>query len=187
MKRTLVLTLLVFSTAAVLRADVIKAGNHEFRADVASDFENNKGYSSLPVYGGVGYFFADNLEGGLYFSLRKSKWESYWGPDTAWGLGVFGEYDVARFSAVVPFVSARIGVLDGDRTDDTTLNVGAGVGMRFLLTESLSLAIQVEYEWADKEVFNFNRLDENKDEEMEPIGSGDPTSLTARAGIRLLF
>ena len=73
MKRNLLCAALVLSAFTAF-GGAMPAGTHEFRLDVASDFQGNPGIQSLPIIGGVGYFFLDNMEGGLYVSWRDTQW-----------------------------------------------------------------------------------------------------------------
>jgi hypothetical protein len=155
------------------------AGTHEFRVDVGSDIQANDNTEPY-VFGGVGFFFADDLDLGLYISWRKTRWESYWGPDSAWGLGVFGEYDFPIDSPLVPFICARAGMLDGGEENDNALNIAGGGGLRLFVTEILSITLTAEIDWASEDVFNFERDPDGK-------GSGDNVDGTVRLGARLFF
>jgi len=178
--KKIVLGAVIVSLACAARAAFVPKESHEFIFDLATDIHGNEGYSTVPALGGVGYFFLDNIEGGLYLSMRKTKWESYWGVDTAWGFGVFGEADFFTDSLVIPFLSARAGLLDGNEESDTAFNLAAGGGARFYLTERFCLTLQAEVEWASKEVFNFDRISDTE-------GSGDKLTAGLRGGIRYIF
>jgi hypothetical protein len=177
----------VLITALTAFGGSMTAGTHEFRVDVATDFENNDGNRSLPVFGGVGYCFADDFEGGLYVSMRKTDWDSYWGEDTAWGIGLFGEYDFASDAVLSPFVTVRAGVLDGNESDDTVANIAGGGGVRLYITDALSVAVQAELEWADDEVFDFTPANVEEDGTVVREASGDRTDIIGRIGVRYFF
>ena len=179
MKRSLLCAALVLSAFTAFGA-AMPAGTHEFRLDLSSDFQGNPGYKSLPVSGGVGYFFADNLEGGLYLNWRETKWDSFWGQDSPMGLGLFGEYDFGSDSVLRPFVTARAGALGGHEKNDKVAELAGGGGVRVFLTETFSLSVRVELEWSNKEVFDFKRVSDTE-------GEGDRTDVFASAGARLFF
>ena len=179
MKRSLLCAALVLSAFTAFGASM-PAGTHEFRIDLMSDFQSNPGYKSLPVSGGVGYFFADNLEGGLYVSWRQTQWDSFWGKDSTLGVGLFGEYDFGSDSILHPFVTARAGALGGHEHDDKVAQLAGGGGARVFLTETFSLSATVELEWSNKDIYNFKRVSLTE-------GEGDKTDVFASVGARLLF
>ena len=109
-KLCLIALTLVAVSALTVRGAALSEGMHEFRFDVSQSFGNDNGYDTIPIFGSVGYFPIDNLEFGPYFSFRKTDWGSYWGAGSAWGLGLFAEYDMTSGSPLVPFFTARGGV-----------------------------------------------------------------------------
>lgn len=170
----------VLCMAAASFGAALPHGNHEFRVDVSTDFENDDGYDTVPVWGGIGFFFADNLELGLYVNFRKTDWGSYFGSGSAWGYGGFAEYSFPMDSAVRPFLCARIGILDGEQEDDTVTNIGGGAGVRFFLTERVSVSATLELDWVSDDAFDFDRLNEED-------GDGGNTDITGRIGVRYFF
>ena len=197
MKRSLLAVALFGALAATGSAAMLVQGMHEFRLDLATDFDGNKNNQdapaiggTYPVYGGVGYFPWDNVEIGVNVSFRKSDWNSYSGVGDVWGIGVFGEYDVPVSAPIVPFATARIGVLDGNKSNDTALNAAAGGGVRFFITELFSISAMVEIDWASKDMFNFKREGSKPTDEVDDldvVGSGDHAEGIARIGARYIF
>ena len=179
-KLCLIALTLVAVSALTVRGAALSEGMHEFRFDVSQSFGNDNGYDTIPIFGSVGYFPIDNLEFGPYFSFRKTDWGSYWGAGSAWGLGLFAEYDMTSGSPLVPFFTARGGVIDGKRSNDTTEELAGGAGFRFFLTQELSIAASLELSWAADEIYDFDRADEK-------TGDGKHFDVLGKAGIRYLF
>ena len=180
MKKTLV-TAMAFGLAVSAFGATLPKDSHEFILDVATDFDNKDRNATPPLYGAVGYFLEDNLEAGGYLSMRKTKSESYWGQDTTWGLGVFGEADFYSENLFIPFVSGRAGVLMGGGNSQTVADLAAGVGFRVYLTERFCVTVQGEGEYASKDVFDYDL------NETGTAGTGSHWSVSARAGVRYLF
>ena len=182
MKKLLVCALFAVSACAAFGAE-LPQGTHEFKLDVSTDFKDN-GEKTVPIMGGVGYFFMNNWETGLWVDFNKNKFDSYWGQGSVWGVGLFTEYNIVSGSFVVPFIGARAGWLTGEKESRNALEAAFGPGVRFFLTQSLSLYLQGEVEVSNREIYNFDRVPTA----VEHIdGNGDRTDFVGRAGVRYIF
>ncbi|MBN2301205.1 MAG: hypothetical protein JXN60_01680, partial [Lentisphaerae bacterium] len=53
--------------------------------------------------GSMGRYLTNKLQFGALISFQSQVWESYWGHEGAYGLGLYTAYDLTSGDSVVPF------------------------------------------------------------------------------------
>lgn len=188
MKKLAIAAMVVMSAVASYAADLLPQGMHEFRVDGCYDFVSADNLQIHPITGQMGYFPWDNVEMGMYVSYRKADWNSYFGPGSVWGLGGFAQYNITWGTPVVPFIGVRVGLLDGEQNSDTVFNIGGGPGVRLFLTETVSLYLAGEIDWASEDIYDFDRVGSKTDgDDMDVLGDGSAAEFTAKAGFGIIF
>ncbi|MFW6151706.1 MAG: outer membrane beta-barrel protein [Verrucomicrobiota bacterium] len=150
---------------------------YEIKLELSSDISDSGGDDDHPaIVGGLGWYHWERVLFGGYCSFEKKE-TGYWGKSNLWGLGAYGEYHFKTESPVVPYLAASMGFLDGDEDDDTVFTLSGGAGLKVSLTKILSVSAQLDLNWADSEVYDYEW--EDKD--------GSSTDVTANIGLRYLY
>lgn len=103
---------------------------------------------------------------------------------SVYGIGGFAEYAIRTGYVIVPYAGLRLGILDPSGPGAPTVPyVGGIVGLKYPLTDVISLTAAVTLHWADKEghyeAYNYKRSGGNY--------SADSTDITFDAGLRYAF
>ncbi len=177
--KTFLIACLVIGLALPAFCASLEKGNYEVRIEAAYDIANTADGARASFVGGLGGYVRDNLLLGGFVSFEKKVEDSYWGIDDVWGLGAFAEYNFNPAGhPVVPFLGISAGLLDGDdETGDTVFTMALSAGLKVFITRSVSLVTQVNVNWANDEVYDFDR---------DKGGDGKNTDYSANAGIRIL-
>jgi hypothetical protein len=136
------------------------------------------------LLGAFGIGIGDALTIGVYGQLFTSDRDLPVKMETVYGLGGFGEYAIQIGYAVTPYIGMRIGMLDPTGPASPTVPyVGGIAGLKYPLTDVISLSASVTVHWAGDdgayEAYNYKRS-----------GSGysaDTTDVTFDAGLRYAF
>ncbi len=186
MKRIpVILISLLAVTAACLGAD-LKQSQMEVYTGIEYGFQN-EGQHFPPILVGVGYYIADKWSLGLYTSGTKTGWDSYWGvSDAVVGAGLFTEYNFSWGSAFVPYAALRLGLLDGNKTDDTVFHGAVGLGLKIFVFENWALATELNLNYSDEEIYGFDR-DKEAGVEVHDVGAGDGDRFAVRGNVTLRY
>ncbi len=171
---TLSVLIAIILAPAAAEAATFPHSTREIILEGSFNLENHKGSTRADILAGYGYFIADNLEIGLIASFRKTEWDSEWGINSIWGFGVFSEYNFETGGPLLPYVGARLTILDGNDNSDTAINATAMAGLKLMLTQSAALAIGAFYDIASEDIYVIDRKPDNQ-------------NITAKAGFRVFF
>ncbi len=149
MKRLMALVMLMacvgIGWGAVIQEDTMEIG-----LNGKLDFENSNGKVEALTQLSLGYFILNDIQlGGLALLACE-------GGDLGWGLGPYGEVTFDLDTAIAPYIALRLMANFGEYfMSDHLLVEGAG-GLKFFLSESVALALELYYDLASKDIFNNN-------------------------------
>lgn len=179
MKRLLVV-LLVLATAVPATAANVAEGMFEARVDASYNFEKARERLYFPLLAGVGCYVADGVVVGGLMTFEKRNWESGWGVGEVWALGAFAEYNFDLTDVVVPTIGISARVFDSDEERDWVLTGALSPGVKLFVSESVSVALQLHFNAATKEVYGFERKSEEE-------GSGSRVGVAFSTGVRVAY
>lgn len=180
-----ILIVLAAATAACLGAD-LKQSQMEAYTGIEYGFQD-EGQRFPPILVGVGYFVADKWSVGLYTSGTKTGWDSYWGvSDAVVGAGLFTEYNFSWGSAFVPYTALRLGLLDGNKNDDTVFHGAVGAGLKLFVFESWAVAAELNLNYSNEEIYGFDR-DKEGGVRANDVGEGDGNQFAVRGNVTLRY
>ena len=152
---------LVFLAIMLLAATgfgaMLEAETMELGLSGALDFDNPEGHVGSDIDLGLGYFFWDDIEAGGLVSFGNE------GSDLGLGLGVFAEVIFDIDYPVAPFVAASLQYKFGDYFPDSHVLVEGSAGLKFFLTDYLSINGGLVYSLASEDVYVNNGKAENHD------------------------
>ncbi len=136
------------------------------------------------LLGAFGVDVGDALTLGVYGQVYTSERDLPVAVDIVYGLGGFAEYAISIGYAVVPYAGLRVGMLDPTGPTSPTLPyVGGTFGLKYPLTDVVSLTAAVTVHWAgdkdDYEAYDYERTGGSY--------SADSTAVTFDAGLRYAF
>jgi len=179
MKR-LIVVLLILAAAAPATAANIDKGIFEVRVDAAYNFEKARERLYFPLLAGLGVYVADGVVVGGMMTFEKRNWQSGWGVGEVWALGAFAEYNFNLTDIVVPTIGVSTRVFDSDEERDWVLTGALSPGVKFFVSESVSIALQLHFNAATKEVYGFERTSEDE-------GSGSRLGTAFSTGVRVAY
>ena len=102
------------------------------------------------------------------------------------GAGAFAEFDLSEGYDLMPFIGARAGFLSAAGAGyGTAQNLGGSAGLKYRITERLTVAFSVNYLWASEDYYNYQR--KTPTAPGDPFYKADNTDLTLNFGIRWMF
>jgi hypothetical protein len=169
----------------------MEQGSYEVRAGAMYNIERTPERIYAPVMAGFGYYVLDGLQFGGLITFEKREWESAWGVGNVWGIGGFGEYVLVLDPdiPVMPSFAVSARLMDTDNRGDMVLVGALSPGVRFFVTETLALALQLDVNLATRDIYNYQR-DWVKDDVTYPdniTGEGSQIGWTIGAGVRVLY
>jgi hypothetical protein len=185
MKRTVAVLSCLLASIPAFGAPPMAQGTYEIRVQASHDIQDTQDDRMVTIEGGLGYYVVDNVQLGGLITFTKHDEDSYWGVHDVWGLGAFGEMNCARFYPWVPFIGASAQILSSDDDDQDLVTVlTASPGLRFFFTEQVSLALQVNVNWATEDVYDYEVEDFVNGEN---VGKGESADIYASIGLRFLL
>ena len=160
MKKIAIVVAILACVAGISFAETpaLMKGGWELGLDAGWDFEGPDG-QDVGLDAWLGYFIMDNLSVGVDLSF------AYADDANDFYLGVYGEYNFDMGWVVVPHVGVGIGWLNreiGLVTDDNNaFNIGAWVGIKYFVTETWALDLDLYFDYATEKVYlNDDKLEE---------------------------
>ncbi len=142
-------TLLVAAglTTAALAAPAsaqFQEGDYEIRLDGFAQTDVNVNGTDIRVGGTLGYFFSDQLEGGVRQTLG---FNDLGGSNTNGSTALFGNYHFGDPGGELqPFIGASLGYNYGDAVTDTFF-AGPEGGVKYFIEDNWFIFGQVEYQF----------------------------------------
>ncbi len=136
------------------------------------------------LLGAFGVGIGDAFTVGVYGQVFTSERDLPYKAEAVYGIGGFAEYAIKIGYAVVPYAGLRIGMLDPTGPGSPTVPyVGGTVGLKYPLTDVISISAAVTLHWAGDdgpyEAYNYKRSGGGY--------SADSTDVTFDAGLRYSF
>jgi hypothetical protein len=163
----------------------VQGGAYEMWAEANIDVADTEFHSTVPMTGGLGYYFADGWQAGGFVTQGKREWGSFWGVGSVWALGAYAQYDWDFEGHFVPCAALSVAILDGERKSDTVAEVSLVPGLKIYFTEDLALCIRLHLKWANEGVYDFKREGDPRHLDAKFDGDGDEFGVSASAGFRL--
>ena len=136
------------------------------------------------LLGAFGVGIGEALTVGVYGQVFTSDRDLPAAVDIVYGVGGFAEYAILSGYTVVPYAGLRVGMLDPTGPNSPTVPyVGGSFGLKYPLTDAISLSVAVTLHWAgdkgDYEAYNYKYSGGSY--------SADSTDVTFDAGLRYAF
>ncbi|MFC1497237.1 outer membrane beta-barrel protein [Verrucomicrobiota bacterium] len=181
MKRLLIVCLISCLALSVFGAPM-QEGLYEIRTEASYDISDVDSDDFLTGIGGLGYYCCNTLQVGGLITLGKTPNDSYWEPNDVWGLGAFAEYSFNLSESAAPFAGASVIFLSADNLEEredkaTVRTFSIFAGMKLYLTDTVAISGQLASHWADEEIYDYDKLDEE----------GKKTDLSISVGLRFLL
>ena len=165
--RTLSAIMVGILLAVCAVAEPMDKGTYEVRGGGVYNFESTDESLYVPAMGGMGYYVIDHLQVGGLISFEKRQWESAFGEGNLWGLGVFSEYVLDTGLPVMPSFGLMGRIVNTDvKTEadapprppevDNALILTVSPGLRFFVTESVALYLQLDVNMANEAIYDYD-------------------------------
>jgi hypothetical protein len=163
----------------------VSEGLYEMQLGANWDILYDGNDRSIPVQAGLSYFVTDDTQIGAFVLFAKKNNDSFWGVDDTWGLGAFFDYNFLTDGMLLPYSGGSVAVVDGNAdSGDTVVILSAFGGVKFFLTQSLALTGQLNLNWCNKDIYDFDR---NYDFPDEVKGKGKQFDISGSVGARVLL
>ena len=147
--RKLIVLGMVLVLASTGYAASLQEGTQEVVVEGLLDPTTGAG-SEFDVSLAYGQFVQDNIEVGAFAEYADNDAVS------AFGLGVFGEYNFDMGTELVPFVGASIGYFNADFDEGDSLdgiNIEGQAGVKYFLAENVAISGAVVLDWATEDIY----------------------------------
>lgn len=175
---------LIAALALPVCAASLKEGSYELSAGGFYDIADTEDNAHLGIAGSLGCYVADGFLFGACVGYERKAWESYFGADELWSLGLFAEYNFVKEGSLIPYIRGSVEALNAETAEDMVTVWTAGAGVKLFLTDTLALFAQVNWQSASEDIYDFERVVPPLD---EVIGEGSSSDVYALVGIRILL
>ncbi len=170
MKKLLALMVGIVFVAGSTYGAMISEGTRELAVQGELQFESEAG-TAFDFDIKLGQFVAHGVQVGVLGGIADNDFL------TAWGAGVFGEYNHDLGTELVPFVGVSGSYLRVDPdvgSSEDAFVVGAEAGGKYFIAQNIAISLSYLFEWATEDMFFDN-------------GDVEDTNHSIQLGMRFFF